>query len=110
MLQRRIGTKWTSSGWSVAASPRANSRTDRTVLLAFRKVRIEPESISGRCRGSHPPHSAANPQRMLENRPDPEPARQAMAGDRVQAGRGDAAAVGAIRVAAELAGRDVAFE
>src|SRR6478672_6699079 len=101
MLQRRIGTKCTSSGWSVPARPRANSRTDRTVRLAFRKVRIKPESISGGGRGSHAPYPAANPQRMFENRPRPEPAGQAVAGDGAQAGRRDAAAVGAVGVPAE---------
>src|SRR3954449_5590113 len=115
ILQRRMGTRWTSSGWSVAASPRANSRTDRTVRLAFRIVRIKPAIISGCSRGGcgrgpHPLDAAANPQRVGEDRPDFEAAREPVPGDRVQAGRGDAPAVRAIGVAAELARRDVPLE
>src|SRR3954447_18369590 len=34
MLQRRIGMIWTSSGWAVSMSPRANSRADRILRLA----------------------------------------------------------------------------
>src|SRR4051812_36672231 len=115
MLQRRMGTRWTSNGWSVAASPRANSRTDRTVRLAFRIVRIKRAIISGCSRGGcgrgpHALHAAADPQRMGENRPDLEAAGEPVPGDGIQAGRGDAPAVRAVGVAAELGWRDGAPE
>src|SRR6478735_6256090 len=115
MLQRRIGTRWTSNGWSVAASPRANSRTDRTARLAFRIVRIKLAIISGCSRGScgrgpHPLHAAADPQRVGEDGPDLEAAGKPVPRDGVESGRGDAPAVRAVGVAAELARRDVALE
>src|SRR4029453_13619637 len=118
MLQRRIGTRWTSSGWSVSARPRANSRTDLAVRLAFRKVRIKPGSISGGCARPHALHAAADAEGLLEDRAPPEPAGELVAGpagelgggDRAEPRRGDAAAIGAVRVAPELARGDIALE
>src|SRR5262249_48992575 len=110
MLQRRIGTTWTSSGWSVLASPRANSRTDRHVRLAFRTLRIETDIISGARAFPHPPHRIADAQRVLEDRADTKAPPEPVAGARAQARRRHAAAVRAIGRPAKLARRDLALE
>src|SRR5262245_15226134 len=64
--------------------------------------------ISGR--PTQPAHLSSNSERLLEDRADAKPARQAMAAHRFQRGRGDAAAVGAVGLAAELTRRNLPLE
>src|SRR5258707_7235479 len=52
MLQRRIGTIWTSSGCAVSARPRMNSRSDRALRLVVVRtdmnevtVRLKPDEL-----------------------------------------------------------------
>src|SRR5215208_5600826 len=56
------------------------------------------------------PHRTAKTQRSFEDRADADAAGQAMAANRAETGGRDAAAVGAIGRAAELAGGDLALE
>src|SRR5919197_2659358 len=107
MLQRRIGMIWTSSGCSVFASPRRNSRTDRSRRLVFRTTRMEPLIISGGLvRLRLAAHGATDPQGGIEDRADPDPEGQLVVGDRGEPSGRDAPALRAVRVSAELTRRD----
>ena len=55
-------------------------------------------------------HAAADTQRVFEDGAHPQPAGQPVPRDGVESGRGDTAAVGAVRVPPELARGDVALE
>ena len=118
MLQRRIGMIWTSSGCAVWTSPRANSRADRALRLATVAMLAMPmrdllmkiiASRFGRGR-TEPPDVLADFDRVVEDRLDRNDAEDLVPSDRGEAGRGEAAAVAAIRDAAELAGRDLRLQ
>src|SRR5687767_7347181 len=115
MLQRRIGTIWTSSGCSVSRRPRRNWRPARTL----RVVVAVNEGISGR---GIPPillpnrrraglrHCTAHAHRTVEDLADGNEAPELVAADCFEARRSEAAAVGAIGVPTELARRDPLLE
>src|SRR6185295_16997461 len=111
MLQRRIGMICTSSGWAVWTSPRANSRRERALRLTVEKDKTE-IIASGDRRLDWPQPSPLLPdlQRPVEDRADRDQTEELMTRDRGQAGGGDAAAVAAVGVAAELARRDRRLE
>src|SRR6187399_3046485 len=107
MLQRRIGMMWTSSGWSVWTSPRANCRRERALRLMIRRDKREIiASGHGRLGRPQAPHALADLQRTREDRSHRHNAEELVTRDRGQPGRRDAAAVAAIGRAAELARRN----
>ena len=55
-------------------------------------------------------YRAADRERGVKDFPDPKPAAQSMTADRFETRRRDAAAVLAVRLSTELAGRDATFE
>src|SRR5262245_39818351 len=103
MLQRRIGTMWTSSGWSVPARPRVNSRTERSLRLVFRSRRVvisERSIISGADHLPRFPHRLADPEGAFEDGADAQAAGELVAADRAKARRGHAPAILAVGRAA----------
>src|SRR3954454_21773151 len=108
MLQRRIGMIWTSRGCDVSSRPRTNSRADRAFLLTVAPMVINAHPTwypSAACVGGpEPPHVMTDPQRSREHRADRNKPQQLMARDGGQTSRRDAATIGAVRLAAELAG------
>src|ERR1051325_6474758 len=109
MLQRRIGMIWTSSGWAVCVSPRANSLRERALRL--RVLFTDPQSIAsgcrrGRLRGAQALDVFADLERSVEDRPDGNETEEVVTRDRGESGRRDASALAAVRRSAELARRD----
>src|SRR5437867_1855006 len=108
MLQRRIGMIWTSKGWAVSTSPRANSRNER----ALRPMELNDKSEiiasgGGRLDRPQPPHRFADFHGAGKNAPDGDETKNLVAGDRREAGRCQAAAVLAVGRAAELTWGDL---
>ena len=77
-----------------------------SVAGGLRRFRADRDRARRGQRLAHPSDGAAHAQRGVEDRAHADPARQAVARHRVEAGRGDAAAAAAVRRAAELARRD----
>src|SRR5262249_8072343 len=71
---------------------------------------ISAQIISGGCSGPHPPDAATDLQGSLEDGPDAQAAGESVARHRPERCRRDAAAVLAIRCAAELAWRNLVGE